>query len=271
MLFLMVYTLVACDSKQPDDPWLPEGFSYSYSITSYDGNPDKEEYFRYKEYYDSTDRVLLRAGPEEGCLKFFYDSTGVLTEKSWGRNCEIGEREVMVYDEHGNHIGSYAAGDSTSNHTTPLFKQTMFYDSENRLIEELIRDYVDVDGSKHEFWRELSYTNGRISREILSHNRYIEWNGTYHYDNNNRLIAIKRKRGKVTQDEYFKYDKEGNLIEKKKSSNEYPLTPDVSFSAWNNRTILEYDSNGFLIRRSVFSHKGKKHIEVLYVRENKKP
>lgn len=108
---LLVFTLIACDNKQPDDPWLPEDFSYSYSIARYDGDPDKEGYFRYKEYYDSIDRILLRAGPEEGCLKFLYDSTGVLKQKSWGRNCAIGGREVMVYDEQGNHIGSYAAED----------------------------------------------------------------------------------------------------------------------------------------------------------------
>ena len=214
--------------------------------------------------------MLKIGGSDEGCLKFLYDSTGRLPEKQWARNCQGGLRDSMVYDALGNLIGSVTPKDSLNPNPRP-FRQTKFYDNQNRLIKEFIRDFIDTDGNRLEFWRELIYTGGKISREIITQNGNLEWDGTYEYDKRDRLIAIKKKRGEVTQNEYFKYDSNGKLIEKERTSNEYPLTPEVAHSAWNNIAVLNYDSNGFLVKETLITHKGKEWVVRQYVRKNNNP
>ncbi|WP_187263604.1 hypothetical protein [Pontibacter beigongshangensis] len=272
LYILFALILFACDKAQPiEDLWLPDGFDYAYSITEYNGDPKNSENFRCREYYDSTDRILLEiGGSHEGCLMFLYDSTGRLLEKRWGRNCQGAIRDSMVYDAAGNLIGSVTPKDSLNPNPRP-FRQTKFYDNQNRLVKEFIRDFTDADGNRLEFWRELTYAVGKISKELITQNGNLEWDGTYEYDKSDRLIAIKKKRGEVYQNEYFRYDSKGKLLEKERTSNEYPLTPEVTHSAWNNRTVYDYDSNGFLVKEISISHKGKEWVVGQYVRKNKNP
>lgn len=263
--------MVACSNpRQSLEPWLPAGFQYAYSLTIYYGGANEEKNFRYIEYYDSADRTLLKVGPEEGCLRFIYDTAGRLLEKRWGRDCRGSIRDSMVYDSRGNLIGSVTPKDS-SNLTPPPFRQTKFYDNENRLVKEFVRDLTDINGKKLEFWREFRYSGGRISREIITQNGALEWDGTYEYDKNNRLLSIKKKRGHVIQNTFFKYNSRGKLVEEKRISNEYPITSDATYYAWNSSTLYEYDSTGFLVKVYSLSHKGDMDLVTEHIKKYNRP
>jgi len=48
----------------------------------------------------------------DGCMRFIYDSNGHLIEQIWGRNCNYGVREIMIYDSSYNLLGTYRTRDS---------------------------------------------------------------------------------------------------------------------------------------------------------------
>ncbi|QMU28938.1 hypothetical protein [Adhaeribacter radiodurans] len=269
---LIVLVMVACNNQHESyDPWLPEGIKYSYSITTYYGENNDLDNHRGIEYYDSLNRILLKVSPEEGCTKYEYDSIGRLQEERWGRNCQFVSRLIMVYDKAGNHLGVFSTQDSTVNIIPAPFRQTKFYDSENRLIKELTRDHTDADGKKNEEWKELRYSDGRISKEIITWNGSLEWVGIYEYDKYNRLVAIKRRRGQVTQNKYFRYNKQGKVIEEKRTSNEYPISTNATHYAWNSSTLYEYDSTGSLVKVFSLTHKGDMDLISRFVKKYNKP
>lgn len=243
-------------------------FDYAYQIKTYD-HDTLDRNLRHIEYYDEAGRLVRAMGSDEGCKRFIYDSQGHLVETVWGRTCDIGTRELMIYDSSYNLLGTYITRDSLVNLDTAKFKQRLFYDAENNLIKELEHEWNSSDGEHFEQWHSYVYENGRKVTDTIKQNDRIEWTGTYSYDSNNNLTSIHRMRNSTFEIETFKYDSARRIIEREIKSNEYPLTPDVSFSAGNHKTFYRYDKDGQLTERKIVSHKGKVQIKTIYLRTGK--
>ena len=172
----------------------------------------------------------------------------------------------MFYDDSGNLLGSYTTLDSLVNLDTVSYEQIFFYDGANRLIKERIHVFTSPDGKKLETWRHYKYFGDQISEEITTFDGDTIWNGVYKYSADGKLAAIHRIRGNLVEDEFFNYNTDGRLVEKRISSTENPITPNVGFSAGNNRTVYEYDSSGFLIKEILIGHRGTAEVVTNYVK-----
>lgn len=250
--------LASCSSNKGS---YNEFIEYDYEIRSYYSSQTPKN-LRYIEYY-LNDTLIRRIGRDGDCTRYFYNSVGRLTETRWGRNCSYGRRNIMFYDSLGNNIGFYSTMDTIVDLDTVEIRQTHYYDNFNRLSREFIYDWNDTSGNQYEEWKSYKYEGQRVSSEITFVNLDTIWFGKYSYDSIGNLIEILRTRGDIWEKEVFKYDKNRFLIEKLISSNEYPLTKDVSFSAKNQKRVYQYDSSGFLINELIFSHKGKLEIKII--------
>ena len=164
-------------------------------------------------YFDKTAKLIRAIGVDEGCTRFIYDSQGHLLEKIWGRTCDNGIRELMIYDSSYNLLGSYRTRDTLVNLDTVKFKQRFFYDADNNLTKELDREWNNSDGEHFEQWCTYAYENGRKVSDTIKQNGNIVWIGTYSYDANNNLISINRQRKSIFKLEIFKYDRAARVIE----------------------------------------------------------
>jgi hypothetical protein len=243
-------------------------FDYDHEIKTYYGDTLAKN-LRYIEYYNEADKLIRTTGLDEGCTRFVYDNQGHLLEKIWGRNCDHGIRELMIYDSSYNLLGTYRTRDSLVNLDTVKFRQRFYYDADNNLTKELVREWNSSDGEHFEQWFSYTYKNGIKVSDTIKQNESIEWIGTYTYDSKNTLISINRLRNRISKTETFKYDSAPRLIESEIKSNEYPLTPEVSFSAGNNKTFYKYDQDGQLTEKKVLSHKGKVQSRTIYLRTGK--
>lgn len=264
ILLLLCFTLYGCSKDEP------AAFDYSYEVDKYYGDPANPKNYRSTSYYSSDDVLLRTAGSEIGCTDFIYDDSGKLLEKHWSRSCTyVSRKEFMIYDDSGNLLGSYTTHDSLINLDTVSYEQIYFYDDVNRLVKERILKTTNSDDHMVEYWREYTYSGDRISEEVTTFNGHTIWNGVYEYGDDGKLAAIHRTRGNLTENEFFRYDASGKLVEKRISSTENPITPKVGFSAGNNRTVYEYDSSGFLTREILIGHRGNAEVVTNYIKSKK--
>jgi hypothetical protein len=243
-------------------------FNYDYEVRCYSWNSNDPKNFRYSEFYRH-DTLIRKIGREGDCTRYFYDSTGLLVETRWGRDCSYGIRNILIYDSLKNHIGYYRTMDSVVNLDTVKYDQIFFYDTHNRLIKECTNKGNNSNYEHFETWKNYNYLGNKIIREITLTNSDTIWKGKYTYDSKGRLINIYRVRNKVYESEDFKYNEKGLLIEKVITSTENPITPEVSFSAGNNKRTYLYDSTGFLTTEILYNHKGKVEIKTIYLKLEK--
>lgn len=257
---IITLLLVSCNSERKNiDSFY--NFDYDYELRSYYSD-DLENHKSAQFYKDG--KLIRRTSREGGCEVFHYDSTGRLIETTWGRNCEYGRRTIFMYDSLNNHIGYYSTLDSIVNLDTVKFTQTLFYDSDNRLVKERTDKRKDMQGIEFEIWNLYTYTDSLIQTETILRNQDTLWTGEYFYDSNNNLIKIHRVRNSLYETELFRYNKNGLLIEKEIISTENPVTPKTSFSAGNNTRTYKYDSDGILTEEAVLNHEGKVQIKTIY-------
>jgi YD repeat-containing protein len=244
-------------------------FQYDYEILTYSGDTTDLKNLRQTDYYDKNGK-LIRQTENDGCMRYIYGPNGHLTEKIWGRNCKYGVRELMIYDSNYNLLGTYRTRDSLVNLDTVKYKQTRFYNANNDLIKKLSYAWNDSQGEKHELWNSYVYENNKIITELeIQDSSGLIWKGTYEYDSLNNLIAIKKSRKRIFKTQTFKYDKSGRLIEEEIKSNEYPLTPDVGFSASNNKTLYKYSDSGQLLEEKTLNHLGRVDSKTYYVKKRR--
>jgi YD repeat-containing protein len=229
-------------------------FKFDYAIKHFYEDTTDQDNLRYTKFYDSADQLICVSGPE-GCTRYFYNDKGKLKETIWGRNCSGRTREIMIYDQSDNLLGTYRTRDSVVNLDTIKFDQKKFYDTENRLIKELEREGNFSNGEHFEIWNYYFYKDKRISEVIVKQNLELLWNCKYIYDDKGRLKEKRNVRGTVTDSETYTYDQSDRLLEKKIKNNEYPLTPETSFSARNNKTLYKYNSLGQLVEQITLNHK----------------
>lgn len=266
-LYIVILAIASCNSSDKvSNTW---DFDYDYEIMKYYGDTLNKKNLQHVEYYDKDGKIIRIAGTEAGCTRFVYNNQGRLTEKVWGRNCDNGIRELMVYDSAGNLIGTYKTRDSLVNLDTVKSRQRYFYDAENNLIKELEREWNDTEGKHFEKWIFYVYENRQKIRDTIKENESITWIGSYLYDSNKKLISLNRVRKSIFKTETFKYDSAGRLVESEVKSNEYPLTPNVTFSTGNNRTFYKYNPDGLLIEKRTLSHKGKVNSRTSYIKRRK--
>ena len=263
----LVFIVVACgQDKQRVSKY---DFDFDYEIRKYYKDTIDAKNLRHVEYYDSTNKLIRIIGQEVGCTRYIYKENGKLKETIHGRNCLTGSREIMIYDELNDLVGTYRTRDSLINLDTVAFVQTRFYNKDHLVVREFEREVNFEDGKSFEIWNNYFYENGRISKMIIEEGEGTLWTCEYLYDDKARLKAIHRFRNKVYQDKSFTYDDAGRLIEREIKSNEYPLTPEVAFSAGNNKTLYKYDASGNLAQEIRLSHKGRVDSKVLYVRKRR--
>ena len=252
--------MVACSSEKTNNDSF-YNFDYDYELRSYYSD-DLENHKSAQFFLDS--KLIKRTAREGGCEVFHFDSTGKITETTWGRNCEYGRRTIFIYDSLDNHIGYYSTKDSVVNLDTVNFVQIIFYDSDNRLIKERTDKRKDMQGVEFEIWKSYTYTDNLIQTETTLRNTDTLWNGEYSYDLNNNLIKIHRVKNGLYETELFKYNKNGLLIEKETISTKNSVTPKTSFSAGNNTRTYKYDSEGILTEEAVLNHEGKVQVKTIY-------
>lgn len=255
---LLFFLIASCDNQ---DNKRESIFNYSYEIASYIGDPNDNNNYQSSEFYDSNNRLIRILQKEEGCTSFLYDKKGKLIEKRWGRNCTNGVRELMIYDEHDNLIGSYYTRDTLINLDTVKFFQTKYYDKQNRLVKE------KIDGFYQDMWKHYTYRGKQIISDLILSEGYTVWKSTYKYDSNNNLIKITRVRGELNEIETFQYDEKNRLVKKTISSTEYPITPEICFSAINNSTTFQYNNDGLLVKEILFNHLGKPELVTINVKK----
>ncbi|SDL01024.1 YD repeat-containing protein [Catalinimonas alkaloidigena] len=236
-------------------------FDYDYELRSYYSD-DLENYKSAKFFKNG--KLIRRIAHEGGCEAFRHDSRGRLIETTWGRNCEYGRRTFFIYDSLNNHIGCFSTMDSIFDLDTVKFEQTLFYDSNSRLVKERTDKRKDMQGVEFEIWNFYTYADSLIKTETILRNKDTLWVGEYFYDSNNNLIKIHRVRDGLYETELFRYNKTGLLIEKEIISTKNPVTPKTSFSAGNNTRTYKYDSDGLLTEETMLNHEGRVQIKTIH-------
>lgn len=267
-IFFIFLTLYNCKVKNNDRP---NDFKYDYEIRSYFSNSDDPKNFHYSEYYHN-DTLIRKIGSDGNCFTYTYNKDGRISETKSGRKCDFGWRKIFIYDSLNNHIGYYETFDSIVNLDTVFIDQVFFYDSQNRLIKERTNKRKDIHGNEFEEWNHYKYLGNLIDHEIIIENLDTIWDGKFHYDSIGNITKIHRVRKKIYETEELKYNLKGLLIEKKITSNEFTITPKVSFYRGNSRIIYEYDSTGFLTTERIIGHRGNVFLKTIYlkIKNNKK-
>lgn len=266
-IFISCIILISCFSSGKEDN---SSFVYDYEIRKYYGDTLDTKNLRQVDYYDSRDKLLRTAGSEIGCTRYLYDDQGKLKEKIRSRNCSSGRREIIIYDSMANIIGRYVTSDTLINMDTIRFQQSLFYDKNNKVIKELKSERKDMEGNKFQIWSSYKYDGNKIIGEIVTDNDNPLWICKYEYNNDSQLTAIYRTRGRIFNNDFFKYNDKGLLIEKTVKGNEYPTSPEVAFTVSDNKTIYRYDPSGNLIEEVLLSHKGNVHVKEIWVKKWRK-
>ncbi len=262
----MTIFLISCNSENKQNDGY-NNFDYDYELKSYDSKNLKNQ--KGAQFFKNGN-LIRKTQKEKGCQVFVYNSKGKIKETLWSRNCENGRRTIYMYDSSDNHIGYYETIDTEVNLDTVSFEQIFFYDSDNRLIKERTVKIKNANGKDHEVWKLYTYKDSLIQTETILENNIPLWEGQYSYNAKNELIKIHRTRRDIYETELFKYNDNGLLIEKEIISTEFPLSPEVGFSAGNNKRIYKYDAEGILSEELLMNHRRKIQFKTIYKKINNK-
>ena len=267
ILFIFLGIFAACN-RQPEVrvPDLSDSIDYTcreIEYVSLDTMP--KEISGYK-YYNEQGQLIEQVGYERR-TKFKYDSQGKLIEKQHCRiyNCKSVQREIFVYDENGNLMGSYFQDKNKKHQDKLSFQPVKFYDSTGHLIKELVRKGTDMNGESYERWKHYQYKNGKISNEIEIIDKDTLWTGVYKYDSNNNLLEIRKQKDTIYLVEVYTYSPDNLLLKKSIRSNRYPLTENTAFQVYNYTDVYEYDRNKRLIKKTTYNHKGEVYRTFYYI------
>ena len=265
ILAFLILIQFSCSRQILFVPDFSEHIDYEAREIKYTGGDmTPENAINYK-FFNHSGQLIEQVGHEYR-IKYFYDSIGDLIEKYNCRmyNCEIGWRDLMIYDDDKKLIGIYRTIEKSVDLDTVKFEQIKFYNERAKLSKELIDRGSNMLGDKYEIWRSYSYDDKLISKEFDIKNGDTTWIGNYNYDDKGNLINITRILGKLKEETNYIYNEKGQLITESIESNEYSLTEDLSFSVKNNMTTYDYDSQGRLIKEVTLNHKGKVYRSFLY-------
>lgn len=209
------------------------------------------------EYFNNKGQ-LIEEVKHERRVKYNYGSDGKLKEKIYCReyNCNSARREILIYDDSGNHIGSFTTTNSKVDLDTVKFQQTKFYNDDNHLVKELVNSGTDAYGENYEYWKHYTYKNNRIDKEIETRNGDTVWVGDYSYTSTGKVSEVKRVNGDKFEIEKFKYDQQGNLIKESIENNQYELTNSTLYNVYNNAVEYKYNNDSRLVEKSIYNHKG---------------
>ncbi|OAN60701.1 hypothetical protein A8B79_09265 [Balneola sp. EhC07] len=222
-------------------------------VTTFENGHSGDSY----KYYNANEKLVESVGYESR-NKFKYDSLGVLKEVFRCRmyNCEFGIRELLIYDNSGNNIGSYTTTDSLVNVDTADFIQTKFYNSDNQLTHELTDRGMNYHTKeKFEKWSFYEYEDDLIKKEFQKINSDTEWTGLYFYNSNDLLRKIEYWNDKQYRFITYRYNEDGKLISKILESGPEELADNVAFNVNNNKRKIEYDNLGRISVIELFNHK----------------
>jgi len=260
ILFQFLITSCRDSEKVPQDTIVSQ-----YVITSYYNNSDDPKNFASAKYYDSSNKLIREIGGDGDCTRYIYDETDKLIETIWGRTCEYGVRQILIFDTLGNHIGYYRPLDSIFDIDTIQFDQIKFYDSQNRLVEEKVDERKNVHGEKIFTRNYYTYEGENKSSVEIKENDITIWKGTYQYDTKGRLVELKKVRKSVFEIDYYVYDDSDRLIEKGTKSNVKTITPLGTFDYPEKKRVFQYDSTGFLNKEIVY-HDNKILVKVINIK-----
>jgi len=248
-LLITIIFLVSCQNQNKN---VNRTFDFSYEIRSYNNYPTKQSISQY-EYYNSDNKLIRRI--DEGCTKYLYNRTGKLSETIWSRNCESskgGKREIFLYDSSGNLIGKYLTNSTKIKLDTIHFEQTYFYDKINRLIKEKTKERTISTGERLVTWNYYSYQDTVKDSVKIKENDIIQWNGSYKYDSNGRLIEFKKVRNNDYEIDYNIFNALGQLIERGTKTNEVLICPYGIFTHPQRKFLYFYDTKGFQYKEEFF-------------------
>lgn len=219
------------DYNENGKPW----FKYVYK---YDSNRNKIEVLHYN--YDDN------AFPKPEIVKYKYDAEGNRTEyTSYNNKGSIDEKTIFKYDSYGNIIeikvyqedGSWRETrtyryDSNGNEIeyvyigryTPNSKLTYKYNSQNKIIEQVVYTYDDIN----KYFKKNNTTTYKYNSLGL----IIEETKIYH--DNTHAVTLE-----------YKYDEVGNLVEYGNLKAEY--------GGW--KFTFSYDLQGNLVEENSLSEK----------------
>ncbi|MBO6523044.1 MAG: hypothetical protein JJ971_04400 [Balneolaceae bacterium] len=255
--FLLVTLFLVCSFCEPDSstPDLIQQIVFDHGVkieTTFENGHSRDSY----EYYNDNDKLIESVGYEyRSQLK--YDSLGVLKEVFHCRmyNCEIGIRELFIYDNSGNNIGSYATTDSLVNIDTVSFTQTKYYNALNQLVREMTNSGTDVYGEDFEYWSHYNYENDLIKIEFQTRNRDTIWTGSYSYNSRELLEKIEYWNEENYRFITHRYNENEKLVSKTLESGPEELAENVAFHVNSNKYEFAYDSLGRKSEAKLFNHK----------------
>jgi hypothetical protein len=266
ILAILILIQFSCSRQVLFVPDFSEQINYDTREIKFSGSDmTPENAINYK-FFNQSGQLIEQIGHEYR-IKYFYDSIGDLIEKYNCRmyNCEIGWRDLMIYNDNKNLIGIYRTLDTAVDLDTAKFEQIKFYNESSKLYRELVDRGSNMQGDKYEIWRAYSYNDQLIDKEFDIKNGDTTWIGNYNYDDTGKLINITRILGKLKEVKNFVYNENGQLIKESIESNEYDMTSkDWSFNVKNNSTEYQYDDNNRLIKEITYNHKGDIYRTFLY-------
>ena len=222
-VIIKVHTYNYFDNKQniiERRVYNPDGSLNYHEIYKYDDNNNMVEANSYK-----ADKLSIKV-----ILK--YDTKNNLIEESeYNPDGSLYSKSFYQYDNKGNRIekSTYGAnGDIES-------KNVFIYDNNNNLIGEKEENYYSKYKSSYEYSYIYDLKGNKIIEMYSSKYSTRNYNTikTYEYDEKNRLIEYCDGNDNI---EFFKYDNQGNWIEKIKSKGKAKIPMTIT-----ERTIEYYE------------------------------
>lgn len=220
ILAILTLTQLSCQRQVLYVPDFSNYIHYDSREIKYSGSTIIPENVISYKFFNQSGQLIEQVGHEHR-IRYFYDSVGELIEKYNCRmfNCDIGWRELIIYDDNKNVVGIYRTLDTVVDLDTVQYEQTKFYDERGKKSQELIDKGSSMQGEKYEIWRGYSYVDQYISKDYDMNNGDTTWIGNYNYDDKGNLININRILGKFKEETDFVYNKNGLLIKKTIESN----------------------------------------------------
>ena len=249
LYIILLFLVISCHNRYK----VHHKFDPYYVVKSYNDSSDISKKLVLTRYFDKSNNLLREVYSHGGCTNYIYDKDEKLIETYRARTCGYrGIRKIFIYDSLDNHIGHYWTRDTTVDLDTIKFERTHFYDSVNRLIKEMTDERFDSHGRKIKTWNFYSYNRDLKSSVVIKNNDITQWVGTYKYDSLGRLIELNKALNKNYKIEFFIYNELNQLVEERVKSNDRVIVPQGTFNMPIIKRIYEYDSVGFLFRKTTY-------------------
>ncbi len=268
-LFIVIFVILSCENKSillnyKNIEKIATSIDCDYYVLKY--MDEIKENSLVSARYFNTNNQLIEELAGENRIKYIYDANDKLIQKKYCRfqNGNTSYRQVLVYDEHDNYIGSYFKRDTITDSDSIAFDTVKFYNNQQHLVRELIQTGTNVSGKKHEHWKEYVYQNDTIRHEIELINKDTVWLGSYQYDKRGNLIEIHKEKNTRFETIEYTYNQLNQLVNKKITGNKYPIDNYTVFTVSKNSVVYKYDIYGRLQSEIIYNHKGEIYRKFLY-------